>query len=319
MKHKTPVKRFWAWPRELSHQGILGINRRNIQYLFELNPRRNYKLVDDKVFTKQLCYAHGIAVPNTYVVVERFGDVRHLSEKIEEQPEFVVKPACGSGGRGVLVIVGRDGKFFIGAKGQRMPFSELRYHICSMLSGLYSLGGQSDRVIIEERIVPHPVFEGLSVDGTPDVRIIMYRGSPALAMLRLPTKASKGRANLHQGAIAAGIDLKTGRTLGGVWYNHAIATHPDTGLAVEGLTIPYWKRILATARSLNAAIKMDYIGVDIVLDAKEGPVVLEANARPGLAVQIANRIGLVKVLSEIDRKIIASVEESKSFQEALLC
>lgn len=319
MKHKTSIQRFWAWPRELSHQGILGINRRNIQYLFELNPRRNYKLVDDKVFTKQLCYAHGIAVPKTYAIVERFGDVRHLAEKIEEYPEFVVKPACGSGGRGVLVIVGYDGNFFVGAKGQQMPFSELRYHICSMLSGLYSLGGQSDRVIIEERIVPHSVFEGLSIGGTPDVRIIMYRGSPALAMLRLPTKVSKGRANLHQGAIAAGVDLKTGRTLGGVWYNHAISTHPDTGLAVEGLAIPYWSRILATAQNLNAVIKMDYIGVDIMLDAMKGPVVLEANARPGLAVQIANRIGLVEVLTEIDRKIVIPAEEPKSFQEALMC
>ena len=33
-----------------------------------------------------------------------------------------------------------------------------------------------------------------------------------MAMLRLPTKASGGRANLHQGAIGAGVDLVTGVT-----------------------------------------------------------------------------------------------------------
>ena len=200
----TSIKRFWAWPRELSDRGILGINRRNVQYLLELNPRHTYKPVDDKVFTKQLCYAHGIAVPKTYAIVERFGDVRRLAEMIEEHPEFVVKPASGSGGNAVLVILGRDGEFAVGAKGGRIPFSELRYHVCSTLSGLYSLGGQSDPVIIEVRIVPHSVFEGLSVGETPDVRIIMYHGSPTLSMLRLPTKASKGRADLHQWAIAAG-------------------------------------------------------------------------------------------------------------------
>ena len=313
------LKRSWAWPRELSHQGILGINRRNVQYLFEFNPRCTYKLVDDKIFTKQLCHDHDIAVPKTYAIIERFGDVRHLAEIIEEHPEFVVKPASGSGGRGILVIVGRDGGLLVGAKGQRMSFSELRYHVCSILSGLYSLGGQSDRVIIEERIVPHSVFEGLSIGGTPDIRIIIYKGYPALAMLRLPTNASKGRANLHQGAIAAGINLKTGQTLGGVWHNRAIATHPDTGLAIGGLTIPYWSRILTIAQNLSAALNMGYIGIDIVLDVKEGPVVLEANARPGLAVQIANRSGLLKVLVDIDNRISASVENSKSFQETLFC
>jgi alpha-L-glutamate ligase-like protein len=313
------IKRFWAWPGELSARGILGINCRNVRYLFELNPRKSYKLVDDKILTKQLCYDHGISVPKTYGVVERFGDVKRLAEIIEQHPEFVIKPASGSGGRGILVIVGREGDFYIGARGQRIPFAELRYHVCSMLSGLYSLGGQSDRVIVEQRIVPHSVFEGLSVGGTPDVRIIVYHGSPAQAMLRLATKASKGRANLHQGAIAAGIDLRTGRTLGGVWRNRAIVTHPDTGLAVGGLTIPYWNRILETACSLSRALNMGYVGVDLVLDDEQGPIVLEANARPGLAVQIANRTGLMEVLAEITEEVSVSIAGSDLRREALPC
>jgi len=37
-----------------------------------------------------------------------------------------------------------------------------------------------------------------------------------------------------------------------------------------------------------------------VLDAALGPVVLEANARPGLAIQIANRCGLLPRLKLID-------------------
>jgi alpha-L-glutamate ligase-like protein len=317
--HKTAIIRPWAWPRELRKRGVLGINRRNVQYLFELNPRHNYKFVDDKIVTKQLCHTHGIAVPKTHAIIERFGDAKRLATMIGEHLEFVVKPASGSGGRGVLVIVGRDGESFVGTKGERISFSEIRYHVCSTLSGLYSLAGQSDRVIIEQRIRPHSIFEGLSVGGTPDVRVIMYRGWPAQAMLRLPTKASGGRANLHQGAIAAGIDLETGRTLGGVWRNRAIATHPDTGLAIGGLIIPHWSRILATAQSLSAIIQMGYIGVDIVLDVNEGPVVLEANARPGLAVQTANRTGLLDLLAEIDKKISSSGEDSRTYREVLVC
>jgi alpha-L-glutamate ligase-like protein len=261
--------------------------------------------VDDKVRTKRLCHERGISVPETFAVIEYFGDLKRLGRVIEGREQFVIKPASGSGGRGVLVIVAREGEAFVRAQGQRISFSGLRYHASTTLSGLYSLGGQPDHAIVEERIVPHPAFEGLAVAGTPDIRIIVYRGVPAMAMLRLPTKASGGRANLHQGAVAAGIDLETGRTFGGVCRNHAIIAHPDTELAIGGLRIPHWDRAVAMAKSLSEAVGMGYVGVDIVLDAVKGPVVLEANARPGLAVQIANRGGLLKILENIDTMLSA--------------
>lgn len=37
---------------------------------------------------------------------------------------------------------------------------------------------------------------------------------------------------------------------------------------------------------------LGYLGADFVLDKERGPVLLELNARPGLAIQIANRSGL---------------------------
>lgn len=290
-------KRFWAWPWELHNRGVLGVNKRNLQYLFKLNPRCLYQLADDKVVTKSICKQQGIPVPLTYAVIERFGELRRLSEIVGDQQEFVVKPARGSGGRGVLVVVGRENGLFKTAKGQAIPLEELRYHISTTLSGLYSLGGQPDRVIVEQRIVPHSMFERLAVGGTPDMRIIVFCGSPAIAMLRLPTRASRGRANLHQGAAASGIELETGRTFGGVYRDHAITSHPDTGAAIGGHTIPYWDTMLQAAKDLSRSIGMGYIGVDIMLDARLGPVVLEANTRPGLSVQIANRTGLLPKLT----------------------
>jgi len=299
--------RFWAWPWELRNQGVLGINRRNLCYLFELNPRSLYRYIDDKVLTKTICKERGIPVPETYAIIDRFGDLQKLSRIIVRRCEFVVKPALGSGGRGVVVIVGRNGNLFETTRGRMVPLMELRYHISSILSGLYSLGGQPDRVIIEQRIVSHPVFENLAVGGTPDVRIIMYRSLAVMAMLRLPTRSSKGRANLHQGAVAAGIDLSTGRTFGGVHCNRAIAVHPDTGVSIGGVKIPHWDKVLETARRLSKVLNMGYMGVDIVLDAHEGPVVLEANARPGLSIQIANRFGLLPMLAEIDSRSLADM------------
>lgn len=292
--------RWWAWPRELRESGIFGINRRNIELMSPLNPRKLYPRVDDKVITKEICQANGIAVPVTYAVLERFGDVRGIYGLLADHAEFVIKPARGAAGRGILVVVGRDGGDFRLSGDRTASLADVRYHLASVLAGLHSLGGRPDRAIIEERINRHAIFEGLAVGGTPDIRVICYRGSPAVAMLRLPTRASGGRANLHQGAVGAGVDIDTGETLGGVQDNKAISTHPDTGVPIAGHKLPDWDRVLDVAARLSRALELGYVGVDIVLDLTRGPMVLEANARPGLAIQIANRRGLCGRLKEVD-------------------
>ena len=292
--------RFWLWPSELREQGVLGMNRRNARHVLELNPRTYYPRVDDKLLTKRICEARGIRVPETYAVIERHGDIRRLVELVGDRQEFVIKPAKGSGGRGIVVIVEHDRETFVTSSGERIAAADLCYHVSTVLSGLYSLGGQIDRAILEQRIVRHPVFDGTAVGGTPDVRIILYRCVPVMAMVRLPTRASRGRANLHQGAVAAAIHLVTGQTFGGVSKGRVVASHPDTGHPIAGLEIPSWQTLLCSAMNLAEGLDLGYLGVDFVLDANLGPVVLEANARPGLAIQTANRQGLVPGLDLID-------------------
>jgi len=292
--------RFWAWPGELHRRGILGINRRNADCVMPCNPRKFYPRVDDKVITKGICQQRGIPVPKTFAVIERNGDIRKLSSVIEGRQEFVIKPACGSGGRGIVVVARHDGETFHTSSGEEIHISALRYHLSTMLSGLYSLGGQVDRAIVEERIVRHKVFENVAVNGTPDIRIILYRYVPVMAMIRLPTVASRGRANLHQGAVAAAINLHTGRTFGGVCKSRAISAHPDTGASIEGLAVPAWEELLSAAMNLAEGLELGYVGVDFVLGISSNPVVLEANARPGLAIQVAHRRGLVPRLNMVD-------------------
>ena len=287
-----PKWRFWAWPRELREHGVLGINARNLELLSQLNTRAHYPRLDDKVLTKQLCEAQGIPVPATYAVIERFGDIRQFADTLGQRQEFVIKPARGAGGRGILVILRHDGTTFETSRGIMLSLAEVKHHLSTTLSGLYSLGGRADRAIVEQRIRPHPVFESLVVGGTPDVRILVHMYAPVMAMLRLPTRASNGRANLHQGAVGAGIDIETGRVFGGVCGGRAISAHPDTGASISGNEVPHWDQALGIAAGLGRALEMGYIGVDIVLDNERGPLVLEANARPGLAIQIANRSGL---------------------------
>jgi len=290
---RMTVRRPWAWPWELRKHGILGINKRNADLLPYVNPSCYRKLADDKVETKALCMAHNIPVPHTYAVIECYGRVKHVEDIVGQRADFVVKPVRGASGRGVLVVVRRANGFFHLIDGRSLAPGQLRYHICAVLSGLYSLSGEPDKGIIEQRIMTHQVFEKLAVAGTPDIRLIVYQGAVVMAMLRLPTRRSRGRANLHQGAVGTGIDIETGQTFGGVFLNRMVVNHPDTGQMLSGVKIPYWNSILQIAVKLAALIRMGYMGVDIVLDANHGPIVLEVNARPGLSVQVANRGGLI--------------------------
>jgi alpha-L-glutamate ligase-like protein len=127
-----------------------------------------------------------------------------------------------------------------------------------------------------------------------------------MAMLRLPTRRSGGRANLHQGAIGAGVDLVSGITTRAVFCNRLAERHPDTGEPVVGIQVPRWTEVLDIARRVSQAVGLGYLGVDIVIDGRRGPLLLEANARPGLAIQIANGIGLLPRFDEIDQNLAES-------------
>ncbi|MBI5387585.1 MAG: alpha-L-glutamate ligase-like protein [Verrucomicrobia bacterium] len=290
----------WVRPRALRRRGVLGLNERNAGFVLPGNPRAHYPRVDDKLLTKRLCEDHGIPVPQTYAVIERVGDIRGFQELVRTRLDFVIKPAKGAEGRGIVVVLEHNHTTYTTAGNVPLTLADLRYHLETTLSGLFSLGGQPDRAIIERRLVRHPIFERVAVNGTPDIRVLLYRAVPVMAMVRLPTRASRGRANLHQGAVAAGLHLGTGGTFGGVCHDRAASVHPDTGASIAGLEVPGWRELLLAAVKLADVLEMDYLGVDFVLDAELGPVVLEANARPGLAIQIANRRGLLPRLRFVE-------------------
>lgn len=311
----TATRRFpWATPGELRRSGVLGMNQRNARLILPENPRAHYPRVDDKLLTKRICESRGIPVPQTYAVIEFLGDIRRFHDLIRERRDFVIKPAEGAEGRGITVVLDHDEETFTTAGGNKIKLADICYHLETILSGLYSLGGQPDRVIIEQRIVRHPAFEKIAVGGTPDIRIILYRCVPVMAMVRLPTRASRGRANLHQGAAAAGIHLRTGRTFGGVCHDRFVSVHPDTGAPIADVEVPCWNDLLTAAMKLADGLELGYIGVDFVLDATLGPVILEANARPGLAIQIANRRGLLPRLEFVAAQPADSLTVKRRFE-----
>lgn len=306
-----------TWAKRLRERGIMGINQRNAEFIMPYNPRKQFPLVDDKLRTKHLAMENNIAVPELYATVEIEHDVHNLQDTLKHHSSFVIKPNNGSGGNGVMVITSRIGSHFCKASGTLVSGIQLQRHTSNILSGMYSLGGVPDTAIVEYRVESDPFFDNISYQGVPDIRVIVFRGVPVASMLRLPTRDSDGKANLHQGAIGVGIDIRTGVTRKGVRSNDTTTVHPDTFQPIDGLQMPYWQNILTLAARCADLVGLNYIGVDIVIDRSQGPLVLELNARPGLNVQLATGRGLLLNLRLIEQ--LETIPKSAEERVALAC
>ncbi|MEC9386459.1 alpha-L-glutamate ligase-like protein [Marinobacter sp. bablab_jr008] len=290
----------WISPRRLKNLGMLNMNRRNVDYIARYNDRTSYPLVDNKLKTKLAVSEYGVKTPKLLQVVRQQHEISHFREMAEDLAGFAIKPAKGSGGKGITVITGRDGDDFIKASSARISVAMLERHLTNILAGLYSLAGTPDVAIVENLVQSSPALAKYSFQGVPDIRIVVFQGYPVMAMLRLATTASDGKANLHQGAVGVGLDIGSGQSLNAVQFNRPITLHPDTGLALENIQIEDWENMLEMAARCYEATGLGYMGVDLVVDANEGPLLLELNARPGLAIQMANGCGLLPRLNAIE-------------------
>jgi alpha-L-glutamate ligase-like protein len=291
--------RWLRTPRELRELGVVGINMRNARYLLPNNPRKLYGLVDDKLQTKALAAGEGLSVPETYAVIRTPHDAALLEKTLADRNAFVIKPARGSGGKGVLVIDSKEDGCYLKPSGARLSGNEVRHHVANILAGLFSLGGQRDCALVEYRVRPAKVLTDISYQGAPDIRIVMLHGYPVMAMLRAATRESDGRANLHQGALGIGIDLATGRTIRAVHHGRSVLRHPDIDIGLIGIQMPEWDKILDIAVTCQEMTGLGYLGVDLMIDETIGPLMIEVNARPGLAIQMANGVGLLRRLEPV--------------------
>jgi len=296
-----------SWAKRLSHalarmrehrRQVVGINRRNVALVYRHNRRTDYPLADDKLLAKQQLAAAGVPVPQTLSVAEGLSSIPTALEAVAERGDFVVKPANGSGGDGILVV----GELLAPGRWRRAGGAEvdtagLTRHLASAVFGTFSKQLE-DRAFLEERVTPDAFFSTLWADGLCDLRVITLKGAPVLSMVRVPTAESEGRANLHQGGVGIAIDLATGRTTAALHKGKRVDRHPDSGQPLLGLEVPRWRELVEVARRSAGAVPLGYLGVDLVLDAARGPLVLEINVRPGLEIQNVHGRGLALALEE---------------------
>lgn len=279
---------------------ILGMNTRNVKYL-RINSHKGRKIADSKLLTKSVLRRNKVPHPKLITIINNFSDLQKF-DFLSLKSGFVVKPSEGLGGDGILVVkkMAVYAGEWIMMGGKKVDIEELKVHIGGILEGQFSRNRTPDSALIEERIKIHPKFKRYALGGTPDIRVVVYNSVPTMAMLRLPTKESDGKANLHQGAIGVGIDVATGITTYAVHYDTLITRIPDNGRKVNGIVIPDWDNLLNVAVDAQKASGLGYVGVDIVVDEDKGPMVLEVNDQPGLQIQLANRRGLHSRLKRVE-------------------
>jgi len=296
---------------------ILGLNARTQLFAYKYNTKRGKNIANSKIQTARVLRIAKVAHPKIYSKFVDPNDVFQFDWN-SLPDKFALKPSRGMGGEGIIVVKRKlkDGGWLTTNK-ERITADDLKLHTLDILEGAYSMGNVPDVAFIQEYVGRAKAFRRWAFRGTPDIRVIVFNKVPVMAMLRLPTKESGGRANLHQGAMGLGIDIATGITTRAIWHGAQIVFKPGTERKLRGIKIPSWNAILETAIKAQEASHLGYVGVDIVLHPEKGPMVLELNAQPGLQIQLANGEGLKKRLERVEDLEIGDTEHGIMVAKAI--
>lgn len=297
---------------------ILGMNARNQDFVGQTSALAK-GIANSKIATNLLLEQRGIPTPKIFGLFATPEDV-HDFDWLSLTESFVIKPTNGLAGKGVIVIRKKlpSKEVWSDALGVHWSLDDLKLHCFDILDGQYSSFGPQHNVIIQERIPIHPTFSKYVYKGTPDIRIIVYNKVPVMAMLRLPTRESEGRANIHQGALAVGIDIATGITTSAcTGKGRPIEFVPNTKYKLRGTKIPQWKACLMTAIDAAQAADLPFCGVDLFIHVDKGPMVVELNAQPGLTIQVANQAGLRRRLERVRDLNVLGAEHGVKIAQSL--
>lgn len=296
---------------------ILGLNARTNLFAYKYNTKRGKNIADSKIQTARVLREADIAHPKIF---KKFLDPTDVFEFdwTGLPDKFALKPSRGMGGEGIIVVKRRlkDGGWLTTNK-ERVTADDLKLHVLDTLEGAYSMGNVPDVAFVQEYVGRAKAFRRWAYRGTPDIRVIVFNKVPVMAMLRLPTRESGGRANLHQGALGLGVDIATGITTKAIWHGEQVIFKPGTERKLRGIKIPGWTAVLETAVRAQIASGLGYAGVDIVIHPEKGPMVLELNAQPGLQIQLANMEGLKKRLERVEDLDVADAEHGVTLAKAL--
>lgn len=193
--------------------------------------------------------------------------------------DLITKPKRGSGGSGVVRWDHLADGRWRGSNGRTFDADELDAYLTET-SGSRSL-------LVQPRLLNHPELHDLAGDVLTTVRILTCRtpdgGSEATnASLRVPV-GQNVVDNIHQGGIAAAVDLQTGRVGRATALSSRsdwIVKHPESGAPIEGRILPFWREAVELVERAHRTFPQALaVGWDVAL-LEDGPCLIEANSSP---------------------------------------
>jgi len=284
---------------------ILGLNYRNLK-LQVYNQKEAINFANNKLKTKHFFSVRGIPVPKLMGIFKNREDVNKF-DFANLNKDFVIKPNQGAEGKGIIPFKERKGDKFITISNKELTTNELKNHIINITQGIYN-NGNKDTAFFEQRIKNSPELEEITYKGLPDVRVICFNQIPVMAMLRVPTKESDGRANLAENAMAIGINLSNGEP--SYYYYNGKITKKDPLNKNSIKRVPNFIRVLQIAVKCSQLSKLKLAGCDVAFNEKNEPCLIEINARPGLKIQLANKDSLKERINKIKDLKPKSINES---------
>lgn len=282
---------------------ILGMNKRNNTYIKEFNPEKGIRLANNKIQTKKFLTQRWIPVPQTIAHIKTRNDRIAFDFSSITSSTFVIKPNKGSKGSGIFIIKERrkgekEYEFFISNK--RISEHDLKQEAAGIFDGSYSSRNKSDTILLEDRLIPGLGFAEFCEYGLADMRIIIFNLVPIIAMLRMPTKESGGKANLAQWGIWLGLDIVTGKITSLYRQGKSYTTQfPEQRQHFKGKKIPYRQEIIQYSANAQYFVNIGYLGMDRVITNK-WPKLLEINARSGLEIQNITGKPLLTIMKKIE-------------------
>jgi len=285
--------------------GILWANKRYLKYIKPLNPKKEIKLADSKLKTKKLLENLDIPHPKLLDVIRNRKQLQQYDFSKFVNQEFVVKPNKWSKWKGIMICkiipFGENNeKYLIKASWQLLTEDEFKKHLADILDGRYSLTLGGDIILIEEKIEPSEEFKIFCKYWLADIRLITMNLVPIMAMLRYPTKASWWKANIAAGWIGFWIDIWSWKIVS-MYKDRKIyqKEFPSEYKDFKWKQIPYWDDILLYSSQIQFFTNIWYLGLDWTI-AKNGPNLIEINARAGMEIQLVNWEGLETRLRKVE-------------------
>ena len=150
------------------------MNARNFEFIMAANSREFYPRVDDKMETKKLAIEDGLAVPELICCVGYNHQLKRCTKSLANTMNLLLNlPKVVLAKASLSSKENEEG--YHKASGKVIPFIEMNRHVSSILTGLYSLGGQPDRAMFEKLVHFTDTFENFTHQGVPDIRVIIYK------------------------------------------------------------------------------------------------------------------------------------------------